>query len=188
MNKGSEVNQELARQRGEHFYTLYAAMGSGRSLSKLQRALADLGLSVSLNTLKSYSANYNWASRIEALPDSKEVALLTYAADMSERQSTLGRLMQTLGHERLTTIDPQEMTIAEAVRLMRVGVDIERSAMGAATSRIEVFNTAVSPLIYQIVGLFKSVNHIPDEDERVRRFVFGADNLIETAAEQVERE
>jgi len=163
-------------------------MGSGRSLSKLQRALSDLGLKVSLNTLKSYSANYAWAGRIESLPDSKEVALLTYAADMSERQSNLGRLMQTLANERLTTIDPQDMSVSDLIRLMRTGVDIERTAMGAATSRIELFNTAVSPLIYQIVGLFQSINSIPDEQERVRRFVYGADNLIDTAAEAVERE
>ena len=62
-NKGAEVNQQAAKRRAGSYYLLYAALGRDRSLSKLQEALADLGLPVSLNTLKSYSASYDWQGR-----------------------------------------------------------------------------------------------------------------------------
>ena len=64
-NRGAKVNQGAAQRRSESFYLVYAALGPSRSLTKLQKTLADLGLKISANTLKSYSARYNWQHRAE---------------------------------------------------------------------------------------------------------------------------
>ena len=51
-NRGAEVNQHAAQSRAESYWLVYQALGPGRSLSKLHRVLADLGLDVNVNTLK----------------------------------------------------------------------------------------------------------------------------------------
>jgi hypothetical protein len=185
MNNGSAHNQKSAQDRAEVYYTLYASMGSSRSLTKLQRALADVGLDVSLNTLKTYSANNDWNTRIKGLPTEQENSLMSYAVDMQIRQSALGRLMQTLGHERLKSVDPSDLSINDALRLMQTGVQVERAAMGEATERVEIFNTSINPLIHQIISLFVSINSINDPEERKRRFAIGADELILNSAERI---
>ena len=59
-NHGTEANQHAAQCRGESYWLVYQALKRDRSLSKLHRVLADLGLDVSMNTLKGYSVRYKW--------------------------------------------------------------------------------------------------------------------------------
>ena len=56
--------QPSAKNNHEAFYDVYLMMGHDRSLSKLHSVLANLGLNMTLNTLKNYSARYDWQQRL----------------------------------------------------------------------------------------------------------------------------
>ena len=148
-NKGAESNQQAAQRRAESYYLLYAALGHDRSLSKLRETLADLGLSVSLNTLKSYSANYDWQGRAGFL-DQRNTSLehANLPAEMNERHARLGIALQTVAGKRLETIDASELSVGDAPRLAKAGVDIERLATGQANERYELVASMLSPMIY----------------------------------------
>ena len=78
-NRGAEANQRAAQSRAESYWLVYQALGPGRSLSKLHRVLADLGLDVSVNTLKGYSVRYKWQERSELVDGANTaVELATY--------------------------------------------------------------------------------------------------------------
>ena len=130
-NKGAESNQQAAQRRAESYYLLYAALGRDRSLTKLRETLADLGLSVSLNTLKSYSANHDWQGRAGFL-DQRNTSLehANLPAEMNERHARLGIALQTVAGKRLETIDASELSVGDAPRLAKAGVDIARLATG----------------------------------------------------------
>ena len=66
-NRGAEVNQQAAQPRAESYWLVYQALGPGRSLSKLHRVLADLGLDVSVNTLKGWPVGNRLALEIECI-------------------------------------------------------------------------------------------------------------------------
>jgi hypothetical protein len=178
-NKGAESNQQAAQRRAESYYLLYAALGRERSLSKLRETLADLGLSVSLNTLKSYSANHDWQGRAEFL-DQRNTSLehANLPAEMNERHARLGIALQTVAGKRLETIDASELSVGDAPRLAKAGVDIERLATGQANERYELVASMLSPMIYDLVDLFKTVNVIDDPQARVTAWARQADAIV----------
>ena len=64
--------------------------------------MADLGLKISANTLKSYSARYNWQHRAELVDGAHmAVELANVPREMDERQARLGVAMQALAREKL---------------------------------------------------------------------------------------
>jgi hypothetical protein len=64
------------------------------------------------------------------------------------------------------------------VRLLKVGVDIERLAMGVATARMEVFTEFMSPVVVDIVEVFHTVNMIEDPEARRRAWAEKSDEII----------
>jgi hypothetical protein len=52
---------------------------------------------------------------------------------MTRRQATIGQLMLARAAERLRTLDPQTLTVTEAVKLIDVGSRLERLARGEPT-------------------------------------------------------
>jgi len=180
-NKGSEVNQKAAQQRADTYYMVYLALGRERSLSKLHETLTGLGLDVSLNTLKNYSTKHEW-QRHSSISDERNTALeeTNLTTMMNERHVLRGAAMQALAMRLLETLDPAQLSVRDAVSLIRVGVDVERLAMGVATARTEVFVELVGPAIQDIVATFSTVNVIEDPEARLRAFVEKADGIIQT--------
>ena len=173
MNKGAEVNQEQAKRRAEGFYLLYASMGGERSLVKLHQTLSDLGLPVSLNTLKSYSSKYDWQARAAL------VALAELPAAMDERQAAVGRAIQALAEVRLQSLEPSDLTVTDVVRLMTVGVKIEREAMAVPMERHQLLLEVINPMIQDLVDMFRYINDIEDKQARVREWALRGDAIVE---------
>ena len=182
-NRGAEVNQAAAQCRADSYWLVYQALEPSRSLTKLRQTLADLGLRMSLNTLKGYSARYNWQQRAE-LVDSAQTAveLANVPREMDERQARLGVVMQALAREKLEVIDLDLLSVREAIHLLRVGTDIERLARGQATTRAELSVQVLTPIINEIVALFAEVNVIEDPDTRTSVWATKADAIVETYA------
>jgi hypothetical protein len=182
-NKGSVVNQQAAQRRAESYYLLYASMGSDRSLSKLQETLSDLGLNVALGTLKNYSATYRWQDKSEGLDRrSTDIERLGAMDSSSERQVRLGRVMQELAKERMDGFIERGgyLSPGDIVRFMKVGVDIERLAMGVPMERFELITSILSPVIYDIVDAFAAVNKMDDPQQRINEFARRADAIIDS--------
>jgi hypothetical protein len=188
-NRGAEVNQQAAQTRAESYWLVYQALGPGRSLSKLHGVLADLGLDISLNTLKDYSVRYKWQERSELVDGAHTaVELANVPREMDERQARLGAAMQALGSQRIESIDldghgyGNVISVRDAIALLRMGVDVERLARGQATTRAELTVQMLTPMINEIVALFAEVNVIEDPDTRLNVWATKADGIVETYA------
>ena len=134
-------------------------------MSKLHEALTGIGLDMSLNTLKNYSTKYLWQQNAGRYDQRNLLVEQSNLADtMNERHILLGRAMQSLAEQFLQTADPAQLTAGDAVRPMKVGVDIERLTMGVATARMEVFTEFMSSAVVDIVKVFHTINMIEDPE------------------------
>jgi len=177
-NKGAEVNKEIAQRRAESFYLVYAAMGSERSLEKLKGVLADIGLDISLNTLKSYSARHDWVERTSQIP-TLPIVNSDVISEMNQRHVSLGRFMQEVALEGLENFNTRTLSAGDASRLLKSGSEIERLASGHVRSKYELAIELLNPIISEIVQLYTRVNVLDDPDTRVRDFVTGADAICD---------
>jgi hypothetical protein len=182
VNPGAEANQRAANGRAEACWLVYLSLGPGRSLSRLKRTLTDLGLEISLNTLKGYSVRHGWSDRARFHDEAHAVddgALAT--TDMASRQADMGTAMQSLAEHNLGRLLEQpdlQLTPTEISRLAEVGVRIERQARNADVTRHEVIHTVFNPFIAALGDLFLNVNGIVDEQTRLETWVERADALL----------
>lgn len=126
---------------------------NGRSLAKAVRLMyPDLdkrGYNAKLRQFQKWSANYSWLKRAEAWDDEQDrVRRETYLAEieeMSKRHANIAMAIIGKAAQRLNTIRPDEMTIAEmralfqdAVRLERLSRGVPESNLGVTTKTIDV--------------------------------------------------
>jgi len=179
---GSEANRQAAQRRAESYELLYLSLGRERSLTKLRQTLADLGLSVSLNTLKSYSSRYGWSEKARRHDEAHAVDDAALAnTDMASRHADMAVAMQELAGrtlERLLEQPDLQLSVREVCRMVEVGVRIERQARNADVTRHEIVLTVINPFMIAIVNLFKEVNGIMDEQTRLEMWVERADALL----------
>ena len=176
-NKGAEVNKELAHRRADSFYMVYAAMGAERSLEKLREVLAGIGLDISLNTLKSYSARHGWVEKASTLPV-QPIVESEVISEMNQRHVAMGKTMQELALDGLKNFSARQMTAGEASRLLKVGSELERLASGGERSKYEVAVEIMNPIVQDICELFVRVNEVLDPDTRKKDFARGADAIL----------
>ena len=186
-NAGAEANRRTAQRRADAWVLLYHALGADRSLLKLRRHLADIGLAINLNTLKMYSAKYGWQDRMRELDarqaDARQLTHDSTVARMNERQANMGEAMQHVAGRGLAMIadNAGAMTPGDVARLADIGVKLERLALGEATTRSEIEVTVYNTIIQQIAALFINVNVMDSPDDRTRTFADGVDGIIDVA-------
>jgi len=176
-----------AKQRAEGFFDIYLAMGPNRSLPKLQAILADGGLSITLNTLKNYSAHFDWQERVQSAVDKAQVLQTNNHAstisDMNDRQARVGSAMLQIAGRGLVQVSNNldQLTPRDTGYLADFGVKLERLARGEATTRAAIEVEMLAPVIHHIVALFQQVNVYDDSDRRQQEFALGADRILEQA-------
>jgi hypothetical protein len=181
-----------AKQRADGFFDIYLAMGEGRSLPKLKGILADGGLRLTLNTLKNYSAKYDWQERLRTAYDQAQAQQTrnhtTVIAEMNDRQARVGSAMLQIAGRGLVQVSNNlgQLTPRDTGYLADVGVKLERLARGEATTRAAVEVEVLAPVVRNIVALFQQVNVYDDAERRKREFAVGADRIIEQAVGQIE--
>jgi hypothetical protein len=186
-NNGGLATQAKAKRRSEAWVLVYHLLGTDRSLMKLKRHLAAIGLSVSMTTLKDYSAKYGWQDRMRELDarqaDARQLTHDSTVARMNERQANMGAAMQTVAGRGLAMIadNAGAMTPGDVARLADIGVKLERLALGEATTRSEIEVTVYNTIIQQIAALFINVNAMDSPDDRTRTFADGVDGIIDVA-------
>lgn len=173
-----------ADAKAEFLFGWYVELGLERSLEKLAERCAAIGLGIHVNTLKNYSAKYEWQQRV-AVIDAKarlgaDVVRAAALAQRRQEQAALGRELQHIAAGALQALMERgtPLTPSDIARLADVGTKIERLAMGEATSRIDVVENTLRDIIMEIVALFLRVNVYSDQDDRNREFGAGADAII----------
>lgn len=166
---------------------LYHAMGTSRSLERLQRYVSGIGLRTSLKTLKTYSAQYDWQARIRELDDaqaeSQQAEHIQLVSEMNNNQARLGAALQNVSVQGLRHIsqNPAALSPRDTGYLAEVGSRLERLARGEATTRQAVAHEMLTPVVYNIVQLFQQVNNYDDGEQRQKEFAVGCDQILEQA-------
>jgi len=198
------TTRTATHRRADAFFALYHELGPNRSLELLHKKVAALGLTnYSVKTLKRWSADFRWQSRIAVFDAAYREAQDKDAAaridKMNERQAGLGRSLQVIaqsGIKHITdeVVDPatntlkgKEIPYQDITRLADAGIKIERLASGEVTSRHEIVNDTVNAIVMKIGILFNEVNLIEDPEERSRIFSQKGDAIIEAEKEQLIR-
>jgi len=184
-------NQPLAKRNHQAFFDIYLMMGKERNLAKLHSVLADLGLTLTLNTLKNYSVRYGWQQRLQtaqAAAQAQQQQQDTHAlVTMNERQASLGELSQRLAAHYLTQTFQQVLADPAAVqgnsqdiaRLMESGSRLERLARGEVTNRTEARVQAYSVMVAQISEVFVNVARVHGlSPDAIEDFTRGADAVV----------
>ena len=179
------TNQTSVQEKANALFMVYLMMGPERSLENLLDVCTDYGLKTSISALKQYSAKYNWQERLRETQNVVEVKerddRVGMVVEMNARQARLGQAMQTLANQGLgrASRNLEQLSARDSVYLGDIGSKIERLAMGEATTRQEITNQMISPIIYNIVTMFQQVNVLDDREQRKREFAMGCDAILE---------
>ncbi len=153
----------------------YVELGPGRSLEALYAALCDdpslIGLrkAPARSTIDVWSSRFQWQDRLQDLEREARArddeALLASLKEMNARHGKEGVALQQAGIARLSSLSPDEISAADAVRAVVEGVRLERLASGAATEHVRQEGTQ----LYGHVSLERF------SDEELRRLVDAAE-------------
>ena len=169
-------------EKANLLFGLYVALGAGRSLAAVCDLANRAGVKTSPTTLEGYSADFKWQERLAAIAaEVADAEAVQPIADMNRDQALIGRGLRTwAGSQRgiLQRSGYVAKTGQEVAATAKVGVEIERLAMGEATSRSEVINDTLTAIVKDIIALFLAVNQLADRDDRTREFGTGADAII----------
>ena len=188
--KNSRADQ--ARSRAEYLFAFYYALGPERSLLLLQRRWAELGHRIAINTLKNYSAHYDWQRKVQELDirlsEERNTESVREVMAMNDRTARLARGLQGLVTQALFNLQTEmqvdggvsfKMPPKDMGDLLAQAQRIERLAMGEATERSEVAMQIWNMVALNVATIFMDINDVVDSQERVRLFATRMDEFIE---------
>ncbi len=127
----------------------YSAFCSYRNLSPEDRSLSRIAKETAktqtpanirsrLRQLKQWSAEDNWVSRCESWDEEQErkyrEGLDLKRKESQKRQSDIALVLMDKGIKRLAmvnpSLNPEDMSVAEAIRVIEIGTRMERHALG----------------------------------------------------------
>jgi hypothetical protein len=188
-SNGNSFSRALkAEQQAEGLFAFFVFMGHDRSLEKLHAHCTDIGLKISLSTLKNYSRWHNWQVRLQEMNDAVKAQLdhrlVEDVVSMNARQAQLGAALQGLGSKGVESLSARidEMSFGDAGALIERGVKVQRLAMGEVTSRTEARVHAYTEMVGSILEVFQTVaeKHALPQNV-IDEFVIGADAVVTAA-------
>jgi hypothetical protein len=121
--------------RAFELFAYYRDEGLNRSLRKTAEAF-----NVSTRLLEKMSSRHSWQMRVRAWDreQDRQRQLDNRVAQrvMADRHAALATLAQQKALERLQALKPNELTPTEAMRLLEMGVRIERLSRGVPTEHV----------------------------------------------------
>lgn len=112
-------------------FEAYRDMGADRSLARLSQ---DHGKSIA--TVTEWSTRHDWQARVRAFDEAAAAKAadraLEDAAAVRARQAAHAKAIQLRAMQKIATMDPGDMSMAEATRAWQVGAEAERKALGIA--------------------------------------------------------
>lgn len=112
-------------------FEVYRDMGPDRSLERVGQALAK-----TRQSLDGWSTRFEWQARVRAFDEAAAAKAaekaLEDAASVRARQAAHAKAIQLRAMQKIATMDPGDMSMAEATRAWQVGAEAERKALGIA--------------------------------------------------------
>jgi hypothetical protein len=173
--------------RSDLLFGLYAQLGASRSLTRLHRYLVDLGVPISIATLKRYSSRGGWLQRATDLDAEaarrQDERGVNAVLSMLDRHAGMARALQgaaTTALQDLLTNRARLSTMAPAdiARLLDLGLREERRALGESTERHDIAVSLANLVTSQLVKLFVDLNSESDQAIRAELFASGIDTVI----------
>lgn len=130
----NDTSQPWERQPGEGSaawaaFLVYRNAGPGRSLTKTCTALGR-----ARNTIAEHSARWKWNARAIAFDQWMDREATAAAVDVRRearaRQARAALALQNVAMQRFIAMDPETMSVAEAIRAFQIGAEEERRALG----------------------------------------------------------
>lgn len=145
------------RQEGEgpeafEAFSVYRDMGPTRSI---RAACRHIGKARSL--LGEWSVKWSWAIRATAydVDVAKRSALeqKDAAEKARKKHATIGSLLQQKALQALQDLDAGRLKPSDLIRMMELGVRMERDALGLATGRFEIIGVGQQSQVADVSGL-----------------------------------
>ena len=195
---GIKGNYDSVTSKADQCFDVYLAMNPPRSLNTLQVRLPEVGLDISLSSLKAYSSRFKWQDRLNEARKIMTTNQAQQAAkelmNMADRHARIGETLQALGIGEvryLMSQDPSKrrLSSSESARTLESAIRVERLARGEVTDRTELQIRAVNLIVSQVVDVFAEVatkHHI--SNEAVSEFAFRAEQIAVAASQQATAE
>ena len=124
-------------------FTIYRDLGPTRELRSTAAIYADVEVAnaSTFERMKKWSALRGWVARCQAWDSYLDDQVLALVADQvteaRARHAAAARTMVDKVAERLTEVDPSELSVSELARWIDVAVKVERLALGDAGQILE---------------------------------------------------
>ncbi len=183
--------------RADILFGLYVELGPGRSLKQLHERLSTLGATVSLATLKRYSARFDWQARLAELAaessERRREGAIERVSQVNERHLQLARALLGAGGTALQRLLGSEVRLAslkpnDIARLLDLGLRAERQTMILEVDRRQIDIAIWNDVLTNVVELFQTANDVEDPLERTSRFADGLDALVQDRFDSLDRE
>lgn len=176
------------RERERLLLAAYHGLGDGRSLPQLEDLTRQLGIPVSLSTLKRYSTTYHWQERLRELEAEAATVhrqqQLRQSVSIADRHAQVGRALQAAGgaglqrllgdRQRIENLSPSDI-----VRLLQSGLNAEAHSVADAREHKDMALALANILTEELVAAFLDINKDPDPAQRARAFAEALDDLID---------
>lgn len=145
-------------------FSEFCKLGPSRSLRKLSSHLG-----ISYDTVKIYSRKNNWIARSKAL-DVASSEIIAGDIDMSPsetmaRQYAVGQAMLELGIKALDFKKPGSISVANAIKLIDKGADLQRKAQGLDTPGVNIhFNSKGFEAVEQMFNDYLEGEVVEDDE------------------------
>jgi len=183
--------------RSEILFGLYVELGPARSLKLLHERLSTLGATVSLATLKRYSARFDWQARLAELAAEssgrRREGAIEQMSQVNERHLQLARALLGAGGTALQRLLGSEVRLAslkpnDIARLLDLGLRAERQTMMLEVDRKQVGIAIWNDVLTNVVELYRAANEVEDPLERTSRFADGLDALAQDRLDSLDKE
>ncbi|MFC8885647.1 hypothetical protein ACFT54_10110 [Streptomyces cinereoruber] len=152
---------ESPRKHGQ--FTTYRDLGRARTLTKAAETLT-----IAYGHVKNVASEFRWRERAEAYD--RHLDRLYEATWLEERRKAAETDAKILGAaigklaQRLSTLNPSDLSNGDAIRLMDVAMRHRRVLFGDPTETIAVTGQGGNPLAVQLAEFAQ----MPEEQRRVR--------------------
>ena len=131
-------------------FQTYLELGRLRAVRAAHEMINALGQKVSLGQMYQVSYFFRWLERAQAFDVDQDrlerERIMLQRREMAERHRKVGTALQAKALTRLKDLPVQDLSSVDVTRMIRLGVDIERVAVGEPDTTVAVTGPSGGPL------------------------------------------
>ncbi len=129
-------------------FCIFRDMGPERTITKTAEILGRKSASM----IYKWSSSNNWQERVRAYENHLQKIAVKAAEnarlEMLSRHANEAMLMQQIALQKLREIDPDTVSVGDAVKMVDVAVKVERLARGESTENVKEETTGEVKVVY----------------------------------------